>query len=91
MTSSSSPFCSSWSRFREGSLLPYYSDDGRFDRARRSFVTSRTMPPSPSGRRDKTRHSTTWSNVYKYYITYRLVNDQRERRAAAKAEVGKRK
>ena len=31
------------------------------------------------------------SNIYKYYITYRLLNDQRERRAAAKAEVAKRK
>ena len=31
------------------------------------------------------------SNIYKYYITYRLVNDQRERRAAAKVELGKRK
>jgi membrane-bound lytic murein transglycosylase MltF len=31
------------------------------------------------------------SNIYKYYITYRLLTDQRERRAAAKAEVGKRK
>jgi membrane-bound lytic murein transglycosylase MltF len=31
------------------------------------------------------------SNIYKYYITYRLVNDQRNRREAAKAEVGKRK
>lgn len=31
------------------------------------------------------------SNIYKYYITYRLVTDQRVRRAAAKAEVGKRK
>jgi membrane-bound lytic murein transglycosylase MltF len=31
------------------------------------------------------------SNIYKYYITYRLLNDQRERRATAKAEVAKRK
>jgi len=31
------------------------------------------------------------SNIYKYYITYRLVNDQRLRREAAKAEIGKRK
>jgi membrane-bound lytic murein transglycosylase MltF len=31
------------------------------------------------------------SNIYKYYITYRLVSDQRDRRAAAKAQVGKRK
>jgi membrane-bound lytic murein transglycosylase MltF len=31
------------------------------------------------------------SNIYKYYITYRLITDQRERRAAAKAQVGKRK
>ena len=31
------------------------------------------------------------SNIYKYYITYRLLADQQERRAAAKAEVGKRK
>jgi membrane-bound lytic murein transglycosylase MltF len=31
------------------------------------------------------------SNIYKYYITYRLVSDQRDRREAAKAEVGKRK
>ena len=31
------------------------------------------------------------SNIYKYYITYRLVADQRERRDAAKAERGKRK
>jgi len=30
------------------------------------------------------------SNIYKYYITYRLVADQRDRRAAAKAEAGKR-
>ena len=30
------------------------------------------------------------SNIYKYYITYRLLTDQRERRAAAKKEVGKR-
>ena len=31
------------------------------------------------------------SNIYKYYIAYRLWTDQQERRAAAKAEVGKRK
>jgi len=31
------------------------------------------------------------SNIYKYYITYRLMADQRARREAAKAEVGKRK
>ena len=31
------------------------------------------------------------SNIYKYYITYRLVSDQQRRREAAKAEVGKRK
>ena len=31
------------------------------------------------------------SNIYKYDITYRLIADQRERRDAAKAEVGKRK
>jgi membrane-bound lytic murein transglycosylase MltF len=31
------------------------------------------------------------SNIYKYYITYRLLSDQRDRRDAAKAEVGKRK
>ena len=31
------------------------------------------------------------SNIYKYYITYRLVSDQQNRREAAKAEVGKRK
>ena len=31
------------------------------------------------------------SNIYKYYITYRLLTEQRERRAAAKAEVTKRK
>ncbi len=29
------------------------------------------------------------SNIYKYYITYRLMQDQVQRRAAAKAEVGK--
>jgi membrane-bound lytic murein transglycosylase MltF len=29
------------------------------------------------------------SNIYKYYITYKLLSDQRERRAAAKAQVGK--
>jgi membrane-bound lytic murein transglycosylase MltF len=31
------------------------------------------------------------SNIYKYYVAYRLWADQQERRAAAKAEVGKRK
>ena len=31
------------------------------------------------------------SNIYKYYITYRLLADQQARRDAAKAEVGKRK
>ena len=31
------------------------------------------------------------SNIYKYYITYRLLTEQRERRDAAKAEVGKRR
>ena len=31
------------------------------------------------------------SNIYKYYITYKLMTAQRERREAAKAEVGKRK
>ena len=31
------------------------------------------------------------SNIYKYYITYRLLSAQRERREAAKAEVEKRK
>jgi membrane-bound lytic murein transglycosylase MltF len=30
------------------------------------------------------------SNIYKYYITYRLLSDQRDRRAAAKAESEKR-
>jgi len=30
------------------------------------------------------------SNIYKYYVAYRLINAQQERRAAAKAEVGKR-
>ena len=29
------------------------------------------------------------SNIYKYYITYRLLTDQQERRAAAKAEVAR--
>ena len=29
------------------------------------------------------------SNIYKYYVTYRLVTDQKQRREAAKAEVGK--
>ena len=31
------------------------------------------------------------SNIYKYYLTYRLLSAQSERREAAKAEVGKRK
>jgi len=31
------------------------------------------------------------SNIYKYYITYRLLTDQRQRREAAKAQVAKRK
>jgi membrane-bound lytic murein transglycosylase MltF len=31
------------------------------------------------------------SNIYKYYITYRLLSDQRDRREAAKAAVGTRK
>ena len=31
------------------------------------------------------------SNIYKYYITYRLLTEQLERRDAAKAEVTKRK
>ena len=31
------------------------------------------------------------SNIYKYYVTYRLISDQRDRREAAKAEIGKRK
>jgi membrane-bound lytic murein transglycosylase MltF len=31
------------------------------------------------------------SNIYKYYITYRLLSEQRERREAAKAAVAKRK
>jgi membrane-bound lytic murein transglycosylase MltF len=31
------------------------------------------------------------SNIYKYYIAYKLWVDQQERRAAAKAELGKRK
>jgi membrane-bound lytic murein transglycosylase MltF len=30
------------------------------------------------------------SNIYKYYVAYRLSVDQRDRRAAAKAQVGKR-
>ncbi len=30
------------------------------------------------------------SNIYKYYITYRLLSNQRDKRAAAKAEVEKR-
>jgi membrane-bound lytic murein transglycosylase MltF len=29
------------------------------------------------------------SNIYKYYVTYRLITDQRERREAAKAQLGK--
>jgi membrane-bound lytic murein transglycosylase MltF len=31
------------------------------------------------------------SNIYKYYIAYKLLTEQRERRAAAMAETGKRK
>ncbi len=31
------------------------------------------------------------SNIYKYYIAYRLLYDQRQRVEAAKAEVGQRK
>ena len=31
------------------------------------------------------------SNIYKYYITYRLLTEQRDRREAAKAQLGKRK
>jgi membrane-bound lytic murein transglycosylase MltF len=31
------------------------------------------------------------SNIYKYYITYKLLSDQRDRREAAKADVAKRK
>ena len=31
------------------------------------------------------------SNIYKYYIAYRLMSEQRDRRAAAKADVAKRK
>jgi membrane-bound lytic murein transglycosylase MltF len=31
------------------------------------------------------------SNIYKYYVTYRLVTDQQRRREAAKTDVGKRK
>jgi len=31
------------------------------------------------------------SNIYKYYIAYKLLTEQLERRAAAKAELGKRK
>ena len=31
------------------------------------------------------------SNIYKYDITYKLVADQRDRREAAKADIGKRK
>jgi hypothetical protein len=30
------------------------------------------------------------SNIYKYYITYKLLTEQRERRDAAKAQVVKR-
>jgi membrane-bound lytic murein transglycosylase MltF len=29
------------------------------------------------------------SNIYKYYVTYKLISDQRERREAAKAQVTK--
>ena len=29
------------------------------------------------------------SNIYKYYITYRLITDQRDRREAAKAQLAK--
>jgi membrane-bound lytic murein transglycosylase MltF len=29
------------------------------------------------------------SNIFKYYVTYRLINEQRERREAAKAQVGR--
>ena len=29
------------------------------------------------------------SNIYKYYVTYRLLTDQQARRDAAKAGVGK--
>jgi hypothetical protein len=31
------------------------------------------------------------SNIYKYYITYKLLTEQRERRDAAKAQVRQRK
>jgi len=31
------------------------------------------------------------SNIYKYYVTYKLLSEQRDRREAAKAAVGKRK
>ena len=31
------------------------------------------------------------SNIYKYYVTYRLLSAQQERRAAAKAELESRK
>ena len=31
------------------------------------------------------------SNIYKYYIAYRLMMEQRQRREEAKAEVGARK
>jgi hypothetical protein len=30
------------------------------------------------------------SNIYKYYVAYRPLDDQQKRRAAAKAAVGKR-
>ena len=29
------------------------------------------------------------SNIFKYYVTYKLMTEQIERRAAAKAQVGK--
>jgi membrane-bound lytic murein transglycosylase MltF len=29
------------------------------------------------------------SNIYKYYVTYKLIQDQAERRAAARTQVGK--
>jgi hypothetical protein len=31
------------------------------------------------------------SNIYKYYIMYKLLSDQRDRREAAKADVARRK
>ena len=31
------------------------------------------------------------SNIFKYYVTYKLMTAQRDRREAAKTEVGKRK